>query len=85
MSNDIFMGEMDKANQPHGRGVKVSKQGGLYEGHFKHGERHGRGRLIYPGGQVFEGSFKDGEKHGQGRITYPNILSEGIESGSYRD
>ena len=58
MSNDLYMGEMNKANQPHGRGVRVSKQGGIFEGHFKNGDRHGRGRHIYPSGQVFEGMFK---------------------------
>ena len=50
MANDIYMGEVDETGAPHGRGIRISKYGGLYEGHFKYGRREGRGRLIYASG-----------------------------------
>ena len=73
MSRDIYMGEMDEWDNPHGRGVKITKYGGIYEGHFIDGNRHGKGRFIYCSGQVFEGEFQENLEHGKGKMTYPAL------------
>ena len=85
MSHDIYMGEMDEDDQPHGRGVKITKYGGLYEGHFIDGDRHGKGRFIYCTGQVFEGEFFENLEHGKGKMTYPKLEEKQLEAGSYID
>ena len=73
MATDVYMGEMNEEEEPHGRGVRISKYGGLFEGHFIDGERHGKGRLIYCTGQVFVGEFVDNLEHGKGWMTYPKL------------
>ena len=85
MSRDIYMGEMDEWNNPHGRGVKITKYGGIYEGHFIDGNRHGKGRFIYCTGQVFEGEFQENLEHGKGKMTYPKLEEMGLEAGNYKE
>ena len=82
MSTDLYMGEMDEDDLPHGRGVRISKYGGLFEGHFIDGERHGKGRLIHCTGQVFEGEYFENLEHGQGWMTYPKLEEKGLDAGS---
>ena len=83
MATDLYMGEMNEEEEPHGRGVRISKFGGLFEGHFIDGERHGKGRLIYCTGQVFEGEFFENIEHGHGWMTYPKLEEKGLEAGSH--
>jgi len=56
----------------HGKGRMVCKNGDMYWGEWKNGERHGKGTYIWQDGEKYQGEFKDGKYHGQGTYTWPN-------------
>ena len=66
MAFDTYMGEINREGDPHGSGVRISKYGGLFEGHFMEGKRHGVGVLISPNGVVYEGEFSEDMRDGCG-------------------
>ena len=43
-----------------GQGKLTYKNGDVYEGEWKDGERHGQGKLTYKNGVVYKGAFVDG-------------------------
>ena len=54
----------------HGKGRMVCKNGDMYCGEWKNGERHGKGTYGWQDGEKYEGEFKDGERHGKAIFTY---------------
>lgn len=55
-----FMGEVDKEQQPHGKGTMLYKKGEeVYTGNFKSGLRHGEGLQVYLNGDKYEGIWAD--------------------------
>ncbi|OMJ74414.1 hypothetical protein SteCoe_26671 [Stentor coeruleus] len=63
VNESIYRGESDAEGRPHGRGIKVDKQG-KYIGYFFEGKPHGMGRLISNTGDIYQGEFRKGKLHG---------------------
>ena len=54
---------------PHGIGIKVDKDGGIFEGYWKDGKLDGWGRYIY-NGDYYIGEYKEGKRYGFGIEYY---------------
>ena len=55
-----------------GFGVYTWKDGKVYEGMWKNGERHGKGEQTSPIGDRYIGGWKNGKRNGQGVHNFPN-------------
>ena len=67
MENDaIYIGEWQKENKRHGKGLQKWSDGSAYEGYWKFDKANGKGRLIHTNGDVYEGDWKDDRAHGHG-------------------
>lgn len=73
---DIYEGELDDQDRPHGRGVYTHHketdevQTGEYNGSWQNGKKHGEGMHRYRNGDVYKGSWQNGLRHGHGTYTY---------------
>jgi hypothetical protein len=48
------------------------KDGAIYTGQTKNGQRHGRGKFCYADGGIYDGDWKQGQMDGFGKLFYPN-------------
>jgi len=76
-SNDnVYSGDFDQKNEPHGWGKYIQKSGGLeYHGEWVHGLQQGRGcetLLKHGEKEVYEGQFQGDLRHGFGACSYDN-------------
>ena len=56
----MYYGAVDRdTNQPHGFGMRISSQNGLYEGMWEQGKCQGEGRVINYDLSVFQGNFNN--------------------------
>lgn len=78
-TGDYFKGEY-KADQRHGEGMMVYKDGGTYLGRYLDGKREGVGKITYATGDVYDGSWKEGMRDGRG--IYKKTTGE-VYSGRY--
>ncbi|CAF1420917.1 unnamed protein product [Adineta ricciae] len=75
-NEDIYEGELDNEDRPHGRGVYTHHteagevQVGVYDGEWQNGKKHGEGAHHYRNGDVYNGSWQNGLRHGHGTYTY---------------
>lgn len=69
-------------NQPHGKGVMITPNVGVYTGDFVEGLRHGQGRVVYENGEVYEGGFEQNARHGP--AVWTNAIGETFY-GNYKD
>ncbi|CAJ1936387.1 unnamed protein product [Cylindrotheca closterium] len=76
-SNDnVYSGEFDKENRPHGHGRYIEKSGRYeYDGEWEHHLQHGQGceiilNLTTDKKEAYRGEFKDGLRHGAGECTF---------------
>ena len=53
-----------------GRGIYKFRNGDIYEGDYKNGERTGEGVFTFANGDVYKGSFLKGEQSGQGTFIW---------------
>lgn len=60
----IYTGRM-KDGAPHGKG-RLVKDGSIFEGYFRHGEKSGHGKKVNPDGSWFEGEYKHNLPNGKG-------------------
>ncbi|CCW70134.1 unnamed protein product [Phytomonas sp. Hart1] len=63
-----YHGEVDSRRRPHGRGVKYSTNGSIYNGEWHHGEQRGTGVLQDLNGRIYSGEFCNGHMNGQGKL-----------------
>jgi hypothetical protein len=59
-----YRGESDSVGRPHGRGIRVDKDGNQYIGYFYEGLPHGVGKLVTATRDVYQGEFFKGKLHG---------------------
>ncbi len=52
------------------KGLRVYRNGDVYEGEHLYGHRHGKGFYSYAEGETYEGDWKDGMTHGVGKICF---------------
>ena len=89
-SESFYRGESDSQGRPHGRGIKVDKNG-KYIGYFYEGVPHGMGRLVATSGDIYQGEFHKGKLHGnavcvtQDGIKYEGAFKKGLLTGSGRE
>lgn len=64
-----YIGE--KINEkPHGYGVGLWSNGGMYKGEWKNGQRDGKGTYIWKDGEIYEGEWVDGKRNGEGKYLW---------------
>ena len=68
-----YFGEwaLGERKEMEGRGILVTKEGGVYEGWFLKGRLTGLGRYVSVEEEVYEGPFKNGVFHGRGVFKWP--------------
>ena len=69
LSDGLYKGEVF-ANQPHGQGKCIYKNGNVYEGEWGFGVPNGKGKLTYSEGGSYEGDFVEGKFQGWGKRIY---------------
>lgn len=62
----------DLSHLPHLGPHKILKDGSIYEGQWKHGQRHGRGKQIWKDGSIYEGHWAGDKANGKGRLIHGN-------------
>ena len=79
LGHSIYTGTVNKAGEPHGKGVQMYSWGevyegkwrkDVYEGDFRNGVKHGKGTYTFGDGRKYVGDYKDGNKHGKGAYTW---------------
>jgi hypothetical protein len=56
LNGDFYIGPVNDQLQPHGKGIKIYKDGTKYEGDFINGYSQGKGKLIEKkSGKIYEG------------------------------
>ncbi len=66
-----YTGELDVMGRAHGKGKMTYKNGKVYDGEWRNGNRHGVGKMVYYySGSFYEGDWVDGLKHGKGKMVY---------------
>lgn len=78
----FYIGDVDKAQLPHGFGARVGVDLTLLEGKWQLGVLHGAGLHLYPSGDYYQGNFEGGEVQGLGRFV--RIAGASYE-GEWRD
>ena len=60
-------------------GYLIDKEGNIYNGNFKNGEKSGEAEYSMNNGNKYIGKFKHGKYHGKGKIIGKdgNIIQEG--------
>ena len=62
-----YLGQCKKGTQVlEGRGTRINKTGGIYEGYWLNNKMHNKGRYIWPDGGMYEGNFDQNKRHGKG-------------------
>lgn len=76
--NDLYEGQVNEMNDPHGYGTRYNKTGTIYNGHFKDGAEDGPGNVYFTNGLRLEANRTAGEKNGHGRMYFGDwMFSEG--------
>jgi len=69
--NGSYVGQVNKDNQRHGRGVFLWNEGTYYVGYWENGLRNKKGKYCYSNNKVFyDGEFLNGVKNGKGIQFY---------------
>lgn len=62
-------------NKRNGFGFRLYKNGKVYIGNFKKGQKHGHGQLLSREGLIlFEGEYHNDFMHGRGKIYLPGLF-----------
>ena len=71
---DEYFGDVNKLNQPHGKGVKQYSDGSIYAGGWEDGLRHTNHIGIFSrvDGYEYEGTWLSDMRHGSGIVKYPD-------------
>ena len=69
-SEELYEGDVDEKNRPHGTGTKIYASGAIYEGEWHRGNRHGKGTFFTSNGNRYQGDWYDDKMHGQGILIY---------------
>lgn len=78
----FYIGDVDKAQLPHGFGAKLGADLKLLEGKWQLGVLHGSGLHLYPNGDYYLGNFECGEVQGTGKFV--RVAGASYE-GEWRD
>ena len=70
MGRGLYLGPVDTSNKSHGVGQMLLKDGSLYQGEWKHGQRHGEGKMLHKSGDFYIGNYKNNRRHGFGEYYY---------------
>lgn len=71
-NGNVYKGDFNSQDQPHGYGTYTFSDGRSYQGQFVKGLREGQGVYKWPNGTVYDGEFKAGKQHGIAKFTQPN-------------
>lgn len=66
-----YDGEIDENGLCSGVGKFYYKNGDVYDGEWKDGQRHGKGKMIYSDG-YYVGEWKNGVREGKGKDVFAN-------------
>ena len=72
ISNDFFIGILDKKNNLPKKGGLYTSIGDHYIGQFVNGKKEGYGNIIYNNGTKYEGYFKNDKHEGFGKLIQPD-------------
>ena len=64
--NGIYIGEINKNGQKHGKGIYQFSDGDRYEGEWENGQQHGKGIYQFSDGNRYKGNWENGQQHGKG-------------------
>lgn len=70
MERGLYLGTVNHENFPHGVGQMLLKDGSLYQGEWRKGQRHGEGKMIHKSGDFYIGNYKHNRRHGFGEYYY---------------
>jgi hypothetical protein len=86
-NGDMYEGNVDSNNEPHGYGVFQYVDGSLFEGEWNHGKST-YGKMTFPDGVTYEGSIKDELRNGRGvvkladgTVHYSGMWKDDVEHG----
>jgi len=86
-NGDMYEGNVDSDNEPHGYGVMNYVDGSLFEGEWNHGKST-YGKMTFPDGVTYEGSIKDELRNGRGvvkladgTVHYSGMWKDDVEHG----
>ena len=65
-NGDYYIGQLNEAGEPNGKGTYYWASGDRYEGDFVNGNRTGKGIYYWPNGNRYEGDFVNGNRTGKG-------------------
>ena len=71
-NNDVYDGQLNKSNQPHGFGTSQFSNGDRYKGYFVNGCAHGHGEYTYKEGSIFQGNYAQDKRQGYGMFHWKN-------------
>ena len=70
-NGNVYVGEVNAYNQPHGKG-EMTYSDGVYEGEWKDNNRSGYGKWTGKDGGTYEGEFSSNAANGKGKYKWPN-------------
>ncbi|MCH1436922.1 MAG: hypothetical protein L7U70_02400 [Flavobacteriales bacterium] len=77
-NGNVYEGEVNQNEEPHGQGTMFYKNGDKYVGAWEDGNRHGQGKMTNKNSVViYEGAWANDFRHGQGKATFKNGVYEG--------